>query len=274
MEELVVAAVNFNARFGEIEANLESIERWAERLAGEGADIICFPEMSVCGYDRTDAVQELAQPIPGYATDLLVEAAARHDVTLLAGLPESCDGGRPFISHVVATPGGLAGVYRKAHVGPSEQEAFRRGDEIGVFEHVRCRFGIQLCYDAHYPEVSTLQALSGGEVLFVAFASPRDDPAAKRERMLRYLPARAYDNGCYVVSCNLVGEGNAGQRFAGVAFVINPKGEVLAEAVGWGEGAVLARIDGREIERLRRTRMGYFPAHRRPELYGGLVRRR
>jgi predicted amidohydrolase len=85
--------------------------------------------------------------------------------------------------------------------------------------------------------------------------------------MLRYMPARAYDNSCYLAACNAVGTGAQGQSFAGVALIISPKGKVLVESVGWEEGVAVARLPGAEIERLRRTTMGYFLAHRRFDLY-------
>jgi N-carbamoylputrescine amidase len=228
--------------------------------------------MSLCGYERTEAVQALSVPVPGPVTDQLAAIAAEHQITLLAGLAEVGGRGQRFISQAVITPQGLAGVYRKTHPNLPEREIFEAGRELGVFKHSRCSFGVQLCYDAHFPELSTLQALAGAEIFFVASASPRDDPEVKKERMLRYLPARAYDNGCYLVACNLVGPGSRGQTFAGVGLIIGPKGEVMAEAAGWEEGLVVARLDGRELERLRRTKMGYFLTHRRPELYVGLTR--
>jgi N-carbamoylputrescine amidase len=270
MKDLTVAAVNFRAEFGKIEENLENVRRWAGQLSRQGAQLICFPEMGLSGYDRTPAIHDYCLSVPGPATDELAAIAVRYGVTLLVGLAEVDEEGRRFISQVIVGPEGLVGVYRKTHLNRPEQEIFRAGDDIGVFQLDGCTVGVQLCYDAHYPELSTLQALAGAEILCVASASPRDDPPAKRERMLRYLPARAYDNSCYLLACNLVGTGAQGQSFGGVALIISPKGELLAEAVGWTEGAAVARLPGGEIERLRRTKMGYFLAHRRPDLYGGL----
>ena len=203
MQDITVAAINFRAEFGQIEANLNRIRAWTARMAQQGAEIICFPEMSLCGYERTDLVHSLLQPIPSPITDQLTTLAAEYRVTLLVGLAEVDPHSQRFISQVIVTPQGLGGVYRKTHLNLPEQALFQPGDSIGVFEHSHCKLGIQLCYDAHFPELSTLQALAGAEIFFVASASPRDNPQVKKERMLRYLPARAYDNGCYLVACNL-----------------------------------------------------------------------
>ena len=270
MEDLTVAAVNFQAEFGHIDKNLENVRRWAGDLSEQGVQLICFPEMCLSGYDRTPAIYDFCLPVPGPVSDELASIAARWGVTLLVGLAEVDEQSRRFISQTIVGPQGLVGVYRKTHLNRPEKDIFQAGDDIGVFQLNECVVGMQLCYDAHYPELSTLQALAGAEIIFVASASPRDDPPVKKERMLRYLPARAYDNSCYLVACNLVGTGAQGQSFGGVALILSPKGELLAESVGWREGAAVARLPGREIERLRRTKMGYFLAHRRPDLYGGL----
>ena len=267
MQDITVAAVNFQAEFGQIQTNLDNIRHWAEQLSRQGVNLICFPELCLCGYDRTPAIYPLAVPVPGPLTEQLVSMAARYRVTMLVGLAEVDSQRRTFISQVVAAPTGLLGVYRKTHLNRPEQEIFQPGAEIGVFVGEEATFGMQLCYDAHFPELSTLQALAGAEVIFVASASPRDDPQAKKERMLRYLPARAYDNSCYLAACNLVGTGARGQSFGGVALIISPKGEILANSVGQEEGVAMASLNGSELERLRRTKMGYFLAHRRPDLY-------
>ena len=270
MQDVTIAAINFRAEFGNIPANLAGIQYWAETMHAQGATIVCFPEMCLSGYDRTPAIVPWAITVPGPEIDSLHRLAAHLNITLLVGFAEVDPQSRLFITQAVITPSGLAGLYRKTHLNRPEQQIFQAGQEVGVFQLPGCTVGLQLCYDAHFPELSTLQALAGAEVIFVASASPRDDPLTKRERMLRYLPARAYDNGCYVVACNLVGPGERGQTFAGVALVLNPKGEILAQAVGWDEGAAIARLDAAQIDRLRRTQMGYFLAHRRPELYGKL----
>jgi predicted amidohydrolase len=270
VRDITVAAVHLHAEPGETESNLERIDAWTARLAAQGADAVCFPEMSICGYDRSSDIEALCQPIPGPATDRLCAIAARQRITLIAGLAESVADGRFHISQVIATPDGLAGVYQKAHLSPFEGEVFHPGDRPGVFPVDWCMWGMQLCYDSHFPEWSTLQALAGAEVLFVGFATPRDDPDSLHERLLRYLPARAYDNSCYLVACNAAGIDGKGRSFPGLALILNPKGAVLAESKGWEEGSAICRLTGAEIERIRQTSMGHFVSRRRPELYGGL----
>ena len=273
MRDLTVGAVHFHAEPGAIDDNLTHIEAWAARLASQGADVVCFPEMSICGYDRSPDVRAVCQPVPGPAADRLCAIAARQDVTLIAGLAEADVEGRCYISQVIATAQGVAGVYRKAHLCPPERDAFHPGDRPGVFDIGGCKWGLQLCYDSHFAEWSTVQALAGAEILYVGFATARDEPDSLYERLLRYLSARAYDNSCYLVACNMAGRDDRGRVFPGVALVLDPKGDVLAASKGWEEGSVTFKLAAAEIARIRQTSMGYFLPHRRPGLYGALARR-
>jgi N-carbamoylputrescine amidase len=272
VRDVTVAAVHMHSALGAIEANLRHIERWAARLADQGVDVVCLPEMSICGYGHSAEVVALSQPIPGPATDAVCAIAAERGVTLLTGLAETYADGQHTISQIVVNPEGLAGVYRKAHLSPREDVVFRPGDKVGIFDVKGWSWGIQLCYDSHFPEWSTLQALAGAEVLFVGFATPRDEPTALSERLLRYLAARAYDNTCYLVACNAVGHDRNGRVFPGTALILGPKGEVLARSQGWQEGYAIWTLSKEHIERIRRTTMGHFLAHRRPELYGDLCK--
>lgn len=267
MKKIIVAAVNFRSRFAAPDENLDRIEAWVADLAAREARLICFPELAITGYDRTVAIRDLAQLIPGPATRRLAAMAQRWGVDVLAGLPEHDAVGGLYITQVVVAADGTVRAYRKTHLNAPERRVFRSGEGLGVFRRDGWAFGVQLCYDAHFPQLSTLQALAGADLLCVASASPRDEPEAKAERMLRYLAARAYDNTCYLLSCSLVGEGRQGQRFGGVALALSPKGELLASAVGWEEGSVLATVDLDALRRIRATIMGYFLPHRRDDLY-------
>jgi predicted amidohydrolase len=270
MTDVTVAAVCFRSSFGDVGGNLRRIRAWASRLSSMGVGIACFPELSVTGYDRTEAIRALCQHIPGPVTDQLVEIALELNIALLVGMPEVDDEGHRFISQVLVSDNGLEGTYRKTHLGPVERDEFTAGDRIPVFSVKGCKIGIQICYDSHFPEVAASQALNGAEVLFIPFSCPFYKPQTMRHHLMRYLPARAYDNGCYVVACNHVGCDRCGQSFAGVALIIGPRGDVIKEVVGAGEDAAVALLDGGEVDRIRGAGAGHFLTRRRPELYYSL----
>ncbi len=70
--------------------------------------------------------------------------------------------------------------------------------------------GIQLCYDAHFPELSTRMAVNGADIIFMPHASPRGTPSQKLTSWLRHLTARAFDNGVFIVACNQNGDNQKG----------------------------------------------------------------
>jgi len=106
----------------------------------------------------------------------------------------------------------------------------------------------------------------------VPHASPaRESAGEKRDRWLRYLAARAYDNSVFLVACNQVGDGDAGIRFSGVILIFDPRGQVIAETSGPEENMLVAELKADLLEKTRNARMGFFLAYRRPELYGVLT---
>jgi len=273
MREITIAAACIQSKAGDLEGNLERLGRAARDAAEAGAEMVVLPEACLTGYsvgpDASSAAIRLDDPAMGKAADLAQETGA----ALVIGLIERADESRLFLTQVVFDPSRrMIGRYRKLHLGPTEQEQFTPGSDLGLFDLNGARFGLQLCFDGHFPELATLQALGGAEIILVSHASPRnEEPGEKRDRWLRYLPARAYDNTAFLVACNPVGDNGQGVEFAGVALIIGPKGEVLADYAGSAPGHALAKLDGQMLEKIRASRMGFFRAFRRPELYKGLV---
>ncbi len=66
--------------------------------------------------------------------------------------------------------------------------------------------GLELCYESHFPEISTVLCLKGAEILFMPHASPRGDPDGKMKSWLRHLPSRAFDNGSFCSGLQSGGE--------------------------------------------------------------------
>ena len=271
MQTLTFAAVNFEANFGHITENLNRMETWVRKLAAQGAQVIGFPEMSVCGYDRSEAILPHLQRFPGPITDRLVAMAAEYQVSILAGLATRDQQGNRHLSQVAASTEGISALYHKIHLGPTERTLFTAGRDIALASYRGWQIGLQLCYDTHFPELSTLLALRGADVLFCGFASPRESPEAKCDRLERYLAARAYDNSCYLISCNLMGRGGSGQVFPGGALAFSPKGDLIAKACGSEQNYLLVDLDPTPLERIRSSKMGCFLPNRQPTLYKGLI---
>jgi len=271
MDDLKVAAVCMNAEPGRVEKNLDRIRSLALEASKEGADIVCFPELSVTGYTLKNAGHVYEDLDSDAVIDRLLVIAKDTQILLLAGLIETSSQEPPFITQIVAGPDGLIGRYRKSHLSSNEKDIYRPGEEIAVYPYRDTLLGIQLCYEAHFPEISTVMALKGADIIFIPHASPRGDAEGKLQSWLRHLTARAFDNGVFVVACNQVGNTDEGFFFPGAAVVVGPDGQVLAEYTGGEEKILYMKLDSRMLSDVRNHRMKYFLPSRRPELYGKII---
>ena len=274
MDDLRIAAVVMRCVLGKTQDNLNRMKARIGEAASGGANLVCFPELNLTGYSVREVVRSVAEPIPGPLSQAVVEMARDSGMFILAGLVERDGEERIFASHIVAGPEGLQGVYRKCHLSPFEQQLYCAGETTSVFGVKGCTFGIELCYDTHFPELSTLLALKGAEIIFCLHASPRGTPEQKHRSWLRHLTARAYDNGVFVVACNQTGANGDGLEFPGLALVLNPSGEVIAEHVSGEEGILFADLRSADLAHVRENRMRFFLPNRRPELYKGLIKSR
>jgi N-carbamoylputrescine amidase len=145
--------------------------------------------------------------------------------------------------------------------------SYQAGRDVRIFSSEGIGFGVQLCYEAHFPEISTVMALKGADILFFPHASPRGTPEEKCQSWLRHLPGRAFDNAIFVVACNQVGKTREGFTFPGVTVALNPVGHLMESYCGNREEMLIVDFKKSELEAVRNHRMKYFLPHRRPELY-------
>lgn len=269
MRDVRVAAVCMASIPGDVEGNLRKTEQFVSEASARGAEIVCFPELSIHGYtlrDQADRFRDQEQIVRR------IEGLARSErLLILAGLIGTGEYRKPCICQVAAGPEGLIGLYCKTHLSPPEKEVFQPGEELKTYAHKGIAFGIELCYESHFPEISTVLALLGAEILFLPHASPRGTPEEKLQSWLRHLPSRAFDNSVFVVACNQTGGASEGLSFPGVALILDPAGRLIASRAQKEEGMLIADLKADELAETRGHRMKYFLPSRRPELYQQVV---
>ena len=267
MEDLKIAAVCMRSEPGKVDQNLERMAFYIEDASKEKADIICFPELAIPGYllnDPQDIYDDTrSQDIIRHVTQM----ARARELVVISGTVEMPERGKPYIAQIVAGPDGLIGLYRKTHLSPPEKAKYQAGDIIDVFAYRNTSFGIQLCYEAHFPEISTIQAVKGADIIFMPHASPRGTPEGKLQSWSRHLPSRAFDNALFVVACNQVGHSCEGFFFPGVIMVFNPSGKLIRNYRGKRENMILFDAKKEDLEQFRAHKMRYFIPNRRPDLY-------
>ncbi|MBW2065344.1 MAG: nitrilase [Deltaproteobacteria bacterium] len=272
MRDVRIAAVCMHSETSDIDGNLAKTKAFVDEAVEMDVDIICFPELSLSGYSLDDPERSSDDFSFELAVERVVEIARKRGLLIIAGIAEPCQGRKPFITQIVAGPSGLLGSYRKTHLSPKEKEKYSAGDSIQVFSYEKVNFGISLCYEAHFPEIYTVMALKGAEIIFIPHASPRGSPMEKNQSWLRHLPCRAFDNGTFVAACNQVGKTREGYNFPGVVMIFDPLGRLLGSYRGNHEKMIVAELREKDLISVRRHSMSYFMPHRRPRLYRDLCK--
>ena len=298
MNDLRAATVQFQHMPGDKTANLEVVGRLTIEAVKQGAELVVFPEMCLTGYwhlrnlPQKD-LEALAESVPeGECTQALLALAKEHHVSVGAGFIERGEDGRLFNSYVVAMPDGRTVCHRKLHAFINEHISC--GDDFTVFELPNgTRAGILICYDCNLGENVRINALRGVEVLIAphqtggcATPSPRcmgaidvdlwenreKNPEAietefrgpkGREWLMKWLPARAHDNGIYLIFSNGVGRDDDEVR-TGNSMILDPYGDVLAET--WKAGEEVVTADLKAETRAMCTGVRWIRS-RRPDLY-------
>ncbi len=267
MNDIRIAAAIFNSPVGKNRDNLDRMATWIAAASKQGAEIICFPELCITGYCTRDDIRPAAEPIPGQSSQHLLQLARDNQISIIAGLAESGESDHIFASQLLVAPQGALGVYRKIHIAPPERDIFSPGKTVPLFEIFGSKIGVQLCYDAHFPDLSTCMAVEGADILFLPHASPRGTSAEKYSSWMRHLTARAFDNGVFIVACNQTGDNQNGLQFPGIAVMIGPDGQVLDKQFSDQDAILVVDLKSEDLAAVRNHRMRYFLPNRRPNIY-------
>ena len=258
MKPIQAAAIQFNVRQGDVDANLAYVRSALRRVAGQGAQLAVLPEMWSSGFAYRN-LNELARRTAGIVEELL-ELSRELKLVVVGSMPEP-HGEKVFNAVYVADNGTLAGVYRKMHLFSllGEDKAFDSGDRWLLADTSVGKVGVIICYDLRFPELTRRLALEGADILCV----PVQWPKPRQEHWRTLLRARAMENQLFVVSanaCGIVGK----LDFPGMSVIIDAKGEVLA-AADYEECEIIAPLD-MQLMADWRAQIPCFN-DRRPELY-------
>ena len=165
MKDLKIAAVCMKSLPREIDKNLDRIESFVQEASERDVNIICFPELSITGYILENPHNICSRIQSEEIVERVIRMAQNEGLIIIVGMIEITDDLKPHISQVVASPDGLLGKYRKTHLSPQEKESYGAGEKLDVFKNRDITFGVQLCYEAHFPEISTVMALKGADII-------------------------------------------------------------------------------------------------------------
>ncbi|MFI7015336.1 carbon-nitrogen family hydrolase [Streptomyces sp. NPDC050164] len=238
----------------------ESVESRRLRVASmvrdqAGADLVVLPELWTTGAFAYEEFGQEAEPLEGPTYEAMAKAASDAGVWLHAGsIPERDPEGPLYNTSLVFSPAGdLAAVYRKIHrFGFDKGEAvlMGAGAELVTVRLPMTTLGLATCYDLRFPELFRGLVDAGAETLVV----PAGWPERRRSHWTLLAQARAVENQSFVVGCGTAGT-HAGVPQAGHSIVVDPWGEVLAEA-GADEEVLTVEFDPGKVARTREQ----FPA--------------
>ncbi|GGX17404.1 carbon-nitrogen family hydrolase [Streptomyces lomondensis] len=237
--------------------SVESRRRRAARLVRDqaGADLVVLPELWTTGAFAYEEFGREAEPLEGPTYEAMAKAASDAGVWLHAGsVPERDPEGPLYNTSLVFSPSGdLAAAYRKIHrFGFDKGEAvlMGAGTELVTVRLPSTVLGLGTCYDLRFPELFRGLVDAGAETLVV----PAGWPERRRSHWTLLAQARAVENQSFVVACGTAGT-HAGVPQAGHSIVVDPWGEVLAEA-GAGEEVLTVEFDPGKVAATREQ----FPA--------------
>ncbi len=276
--------------------------RLMERAHARGAGLVVFPELALTTFfprhyleDREEADHWFETSLPSNETAPLFDCARRLGLSFHLGYAEKTAEGRHFNTAILVSPGGeIMLKYRKVHLpGHAEylphrkvQHLEKRYFEVGDlgFPVIRAPLGCQsvnaglmICNDRRWPEAWRVLGLQSVELVMLGYNTPstNQDAAGFEAHHLRVahshlsIQAGAYQNSTFAVATAKAGIEDGCELF-GNSIIVNPQGEIMAEATSWSDELITADCDLDRCK-LGRTTIFAFDRHRRPEAYARIV---
>ncbi|WP_212002006.1 nitrilase family protein [Chitinophaga sp. HK235] len=300
MKNIKVASAQFENKSGDKAYNLQQINDLAAKAAADGAQAIAFHECSVTGYTfarglSREQMLDLAEFIPdGPSIQRLTAIAREHDIAILAGLFEKDAADKLYKAYVCVDKNGLVAKYRKLH--PFINPYLTPGDEYVVFDLLGWKCGILICYDNNVIENVRATSLLGADIIFmphVTMCTPSSRPGAGfvdpalwhnraadptslrmefdglkgRSWLMKWLPARAYDNAVYVVFSNPIGMDDD-QLKNGCSMILDPFGDIIGECRKLDNDYTVATLTPEKLQQAGGHR---YRKARRPDLYRDVI---
>jgi predicted amidohydrolase len=258
--KLKVGLAQITPKLGDVEANLGLHLQMIEQAAGQGVELLVFPELSLTGYRLHDLAFSVAMqlternPVFGRLLD------ASRDIDIVVGFVEADVRQKFYIAAAYLSQGEILHVHRKVYLPTygmfDESRYFAWGDAIRAFDTRFGRVGLLICEDFWHMSTPYLLWLDGADLLIFTSASPGRGLAteqkigsAKWVEHINQAYASIFTN--FVIHANRTGFED-GVTFWGGSTVFDPEGVLLAQGPYYEEALVTARLD---MSQLRRTRI-------------------
>jgi len=269
-----IAGVQMDVSLGEVDKNLSRITQGMREAAAGGAELAIFPECALTGYcfDSRQQAASHAEPENGPKQQVLARLCEELNLFAIVGYLEA-DGDQLYNAAALLGPRGLVGTYRKIHLPFVGVDRFTDyGNRPFAVDAIPgLNVGMNICYDAGFPEAARSLALQGADLI----ALPTNWPPGAECMSPAAISTRALENKVYYAAVNRVGT-EEGVQFIGRSCICGPDGAVIDSADPTEEKILWADID------IARTREKWIIreqdvheidrfADRRPEFYTTLI---
>ena len=270
MTNTMIACVQMDVAIGNVTANRQQIIARIREAAAHNAQLAIFPECALTGYcfDSLAEAMPFAEPLDGPSAQAIAAACRDTGVHAVVGFIERL-GERYYNAAMVVGPAGVVGSYRKVHLPFLGVDRFLTpGDRpFEVITLPSGRIGINICYDASFPEAARSLKLLGAELVIL----PTNWPSGAWRTAEFIVNTRASENHLHFAAVNRVGT-ERGWQFIGRTKVIDCMGDTIVEASREKEEIVYATLDLELSDRNKIVNVaGAYEldrlADRRPEFY-------
>jgi predicted amidohydrolase len=268
-----------------------------EKAKDARCDLVVYPELALTTFfprwymtDQSEVDSWFEREMPNAATRPLFETAARYRIGFSFGYAELTPAGHHFNTAILVDPtGGVVGKYRKVHL-PGHAEY----DPARSFQHLEKRYfepgdlgfpvwrtmggilGMCICNDRRWPETYRVMGLQGVELIMLGYNTPstnsqksEEGPQKRHFHNRLTVQAGAYQNSTWVVAIAKGGSEDGHHMIAG-SLIVNPDGEIVAEAKTQDDELIVAACD-LEATVFGRETVFDFARHRRIEHYGRIT---
>ena len=242
-----------------IKEGLDRIKQALSEAAGQGAEIVCFPEAYIPGLRGQDfEVPPFDQAEQERVLQAVTEYARTHEIATILGMERLTAAGRQIVACVIDARGQIQGYQTKNQMDPTEDQFYVPGDRRQLFEINGLKFGVAICHEGwRYHETVRWAAVRGAKIVFHPQHTGSNQEGVRLTQWgatggpyyEKAMIMRSMENTIYFASVNYA------LRFQESATsLITPSGQCQAYLPYGQEGALVQKINVEEATGLLATR--------------------
>lgn len=243
------------------------IEERIQKACEGHPDFIVLPECAYPSYmlGSDEKACEEALAATGDLISSIKKLAKQNSVYIVIGLALENEGKLYNAALVFDREGKIINRAYKSNLWHFDEKWFEAGQESSVFETEFGTMGVMVCADGRIPEIAGMLRAKGAKLIIdlvnlVAAAATSEQLSNQQYEFI--LPARAKENGVYIVACNKCGVEENIVTALGRSFVIDPDGAIIAQCSPDKEETLFVDVDLSQSKAI---------PQKRPELYGAIT---